>query len=205
MGDETVPEAFDANGPVQAEASPVAPAETNALVWQSLALDLLRQAGAEYSDLAKRLQVRWNPRMRSTAGMAYPARALITLNPRLIVFGNAEVDRTLRHELAHLLAHYRAGRRKIAPHGQEWKIACHDLGLRDESRCHSLPLPQRKMNRPHGYRCPGCGLTIRRTRPMRKKAACLACCRTHAGGRYDERFRFVKAILPILIFIALLQ
>ena len=48
---------------------------------------------------------------RFTAGMAYPSRGLIHLNPRLREFGDDEVNRTLRHELAHLLAHHRAGRR----------------------------------------------------------------------------------------------
>ena len=37
-----------------------------------------------------------------------------------------EVDRTLRHELAHLLAQWRVGRRRIAPHGKEWRQACRD-------------------------------------------------------------------------------
>jgi predicted SprT family Zn-dependent metalloprotease len=40
-----------------------------------------------------------------------------------------EIDRTLRHELAHLLAQFRVGRRRIAPHGPEWRIACRDLGI----------------------------------------------------------------------------
>ena len=71
--------------------------------------------------------------MRSTAGMAYPRRSLVTLNPRLREFGDEEVDRTLRHELAHLLAHHRAGRRRIAPHGPEWARACRDLGLATKS------------------------------------------------------------------------
>src|SRR6266446_8423633 len=50
-----------------------------------------------------------------------------------------EVDRTLRHELAHLLAQFRVGRRRIAPHGPEWREACRDLGIADEARCHNLP------------------------------------------------------------------
>src|SRR6478609_3460924 len=94
--------------------------------------------------LADTIAVRWNPRMRSTAGLAYPGRSLITLNPRLRAFGEAEVDRTLLHELAHLLAHDRAGRRRIAPHGPEWRRACRDLGLDSEPRCHDLPLPRRQ-------------------------------------------------------------
>jgi hypothetical protein len=33
---------------------------------------------------------------------------------------------------------------------------------------------------------------MQRVRPIRRKTACLACCREHSGGKYDERFRFVK-------------
>jgi predicted SprT family Zn-dependent metalloprotease len=149
--------------------------------------------GLGYADLAAQVRVVWNPKMRSTAGMAYPGKALIKLNPRLCQFGDGEVDQTLRHELAHLLAHHRAGRRRISPHGPEWRKACADLGMPDEKRCHNLPLPRREIARRHVYRCPQCRVEIRRVRPMRRPSACLSCCRKHAGGRYDERFRFVKA------------
>ena len=155
---------------------------------------LLRPLGA--AALADRLQVRWNPRLRSTAGLAYPGRALIALNPRLRPFGDDEIDRTLRHELAHLLAHHRAGRRRIAAHGPEWRRACRDLDLLDEKRCHDLPLPRRRLPRPHAYRCPACALLIQRARPLRRKSACLLCCRQHTAGRYDERFRLVKVPAP---------
>jgi SprT protein len=144
------------------------------------------------NELATRVHVVWNARMRSTAGMAYPKQALIKLNPRLREIGADEIDRTLRHELAHLLAHHRAGRRRIAPHGPEWRRACADLGLDGETRCHTLPLPRRTVVRRHAYRCPGCKIEVRRVRPFRRPTACLACCRKHARGRYDGRFRFVK-------------
>ncbi len=154
------------------------------------ARELLRALNC--SDLATRVAVRWNPRMRSTAGSAFVAKALITLHPRLREFGDAEVDRTLRHELAHLLAHHRAGRRRIAPHGPEWQQACRDLGLHDEKRCHTLPLPRRKFTARHYYRCPACAQEVKRVRPFHRKTACLDCCRRHNRGGYDERFRFVK-------------
>jgi predicted SprT family Zn-dependent metalloprotease len=143
--------------------------------------------------LAQRVQVAWNPRMRSTAGTAYAGKSLIHLNPRLREFGDDEVDRTLRHELAHLLAHARAGRRRIAPHGTAWQQACRDLGLVDEKRCHTLPLPRRELAIRYIYHCPSCELVLRRVRPLRRKSACLACCRRHNRGRYDERFRFKAA------------
>ena len=152
--------------------------------------ELLHGLGCD--DLAARVRVRWNARMRSTAGTAYPAKALITLNPRLHEFGAVETERTLRHELAHLLAQHRSGRRRIAPHGHEWRRACADLGLADERRCHDLPFPRRQLATRHFYRCPNCRIELRRVRPLRPRCACLACCRAHNHGLYDERFRFVK-------------
>src|SRR5687768_15396855 len=85
-----------------------APAMESAAALETHARQLLRALGC--AGLAARVRVRWNPRMRSTAGTAFARQTLITLNPRLREFGEKEVDRTLRHELAHLLAHFRAGR-----------------------------------------------------------------------------------------------
>lgn len=92
--------------------------------------ELLNSVGS--GNLAARVQVRWNARM-SISGTAVPAKALITLNPRLREFGDEAVDSTLRHELAHLLAQDRAGRRRISPHGPEWLRARQLLGVSDES------------------------------------------------------------------------
>ena len=152
---------------------------------------LLRGIGCDA--LAASLKVRWNRRMRTTVGLARYADSLIFLNPKLAQFGVEEIDRTLRHELAHLVAKFRAGRRRIAPHGEEWKAACGDLGMPNESRCHSLPLPRARQRVKHLYRCPNCRVEIKRVRPFRRRVACLICCRAHSGGRYDERFRLIKA------------
>ena len=146
-------------------AQPVAPAVAPAVVVpHDPLLDesraLLRGVGA--AALAERVRIEWNARMRSTAGLAFPGRALVRLNPKLREFGDGEVQRTLRHELAHLLAQDRAGRKRIEPHGAEWRRACRDLGLVDEKRTHDLPLPRRKIARRHHYRCPACEMTIAR-------------------------------------------
>lgn len=146
--------------------------------------------------LSTRLHVLWNPRMRSTAGLAYPSIATIVLNPRLRDFGNHEVERTLFHELAHLVAQHRAGRRRIAPHGTEWQRACADLGIRNESRCHDLPLPRRKQNIKHVYLCPNCKTELERVRAFRRAAACLSCCRKYAAGDYDPRFKLIRIPPP---------
>ena len=148
--------------------------------------------------LAAKLTVSWNSRMRSTAGLAYPNTSQIVLNPKLAGFGRAEVERTLLHELAHLIAHHRCGRRRISPHGPEWRKACADLGMDNEARCHDLPLPRRKMVRRFVYQCPSCATKVERVRLFRRPAACLTCCQTHCGGRYDKRFNLTRVLQPEL-------
>ena len=156
---------------------------------------LLRAVGC--GDLAGRVVVCWHRRLSSTAGLARPASAQVLLNPRLREFPG-EIDRTLRHELAHLVAHARAKKRRIAAHGPEWKQACADLGIPGEGRCHTLPLPRRRMSRRHVYQCPVCQFTLRRVRPIntrRRRLACHSCCQQHAAGRFDARFEFRRVPL----------
>ena len=150
------------------------------------------------SKLARKICVEWNPRLRSAAGCAMFRDALISLNPKLREHGVDEIDRTLRHELAHLLAQMRAGRRRIAPHGVEWRRACRDLGIGDEPRCHTLPFPTSARARRFLYRCPSCQTDFSRVRRIRRATACLACCRKHNRGEFDRRFQLelIRAIRP---------
>ena len=154
---------------------------------EALARELLVPLGAD--ELAARVRVEWSPRLRTAAGRAETRSACILLNRRLCAHGADEIDQTLRHELAHLLAQFRAGRRRIAPHGTEWRRACADLDIPGEARCHNLPFPIRRRARPYLYVCPHCRRDFPRTRPLRRTSACLACCRALNHGRYDRRFR----------------
>jgi SprT protein len=151
------------------------------------AREILRALGA--TRLSIKVRVEWNTRLRSAAGHANSRRALISLNPRLHNHGAAEIDRTLRHELAHLLAQSRVGRRRIPPHGMEWRAACRDLEIADEVRCHKLPFPVSERARRFIYKCPNCDCDFPRVRRIRRAVACLACCRHHNRGRFDPRFR----------------
>lgn len=148
---------------------------------------LLRAAGA--SRFASEVRVEWSARLRTCAGHADYGKKLISLNPRLRDHGAVEIDRTLRHELAHLLAQFRAGRRRISPHGSEWRSACHDFGIGDEKRCHNLPFPTRKWSRPFIYKCPNCLLDFPRVRRIKRATACLACCRAYNQGKFHAKFR----------------
>ena len=150
------------------------------------ARELLRSLGAKR--IATELRVEWNSRLKTAAGRADHRQKLISLNPRLVEHP-AEIDRTLRHELAHILAQFRAGRRRISPHGSEWQQACRDLGIAGEKRCHTLPFPAKRYVPRFIYRCPNCRRDFPRVRRIKRTVACLACCRAHNRGEFDVRFR----------------
>ena len=157
-----------------------------AVALQTTARELLRSLGADR--IANELGVEWNSRLKTAAGRADYRQKLIFLNPQLVEHPT-EIDRTLRHELAHILALFRAGRRRISPHGAEWQKACVDLGIADEKRCHNLPFLARTYAARFVYRCPNCRQEFPRVRRVRRAVACLACCRKHNGGDFAPRFR----------------
>ena len=161
---------------------------------EKTARELLRNLGA--LPVAQAIRVEWNARLRSCAGRADTSRFIISLNPRLREHGADEIDRTFRHELAHLLARFRAKRRRIAPHGPEWRQACADLGIANESRCHNLPFPITRRAQPYLYRCPNCRRDFPRARRIRRVIACLECCRKYNGGEFDARFRLKRINKP---------
>jgi SprT protein len=168
-------------------------AQTRDVDLESKARDLLHQLGAV--KLARQVRVEWNPRLKTAAGRADFGEKVISLNPRLSDHGVRaglavdEIDRTLRHELAHLLAQWRVGRRRIAPHGTEWREACRDLDIADEARCHNLPFTSKSFAARFVYVCSNCNEEFPRVRRIRRTVACLACCRKHNRGEFDPRFR----------------
>jgi len=169
---------------VQSHTTPLPPADE----LQTMARHWVRRLGVE--KLADELRVEWSARLKSTAGLAYPTLHLVRLNPRLVEFPG-EIERTLKHELAHLVAHARAGHKRIASHGPEWQEACRELGLHDETACHRLPLPRARRPRPYRYHCPRCGRVYERCQPFRRATACGECCRRYASNRFHPDFRLV--------------
>jgi SprT protein len=164
----------------------VSPRRGRDVQLEQAAGEVLRPLGA--TRLGALIRVEWNGRLKSCAGRADYRQKQISLNPRLHEHPD-EIGRTLRHELAHLLAQFRAGRRRILPHGPEWRAACRDLGIADEKRCHNLPFPVKQFRRRYLYRCPGCRREFPRVRQVRRAVACLACCRAHSRGKFDPRFK----------------
>ena len=166
---------------------------------ETKARQLLCSLGAKR--IATELRVEWNSRLKTAAGRADYRQKLISLNPRLVEHPS-EIDRTLRHELAHILAQFRQkSRRRISPHGPEWQQACRDLGIADEKRCHTLPFPAKRYAPRFIYRCPNCRRDFPRVRKIKRTVACLACCRAHNGGEFDVRFR-LKLLTRVAAFVS---
>jgi predicted SprT family Zn-dependent metalloprotease len=205
-------DSLKAKEPVRREARPIplprqiieepeiTPSPEKAVVLEGRDAALESEARALLDELGlhegvTKLRVVWNPKLRSTAGYAKWPQWLIELNPRLREF-EGQIDRTLKHELAHLIAYARAGRKRIEPHGAEWRKACAQIGIPDESARHTLPLPRSKQTRKFTYVCQHCGFTVARVRKFRRHTACLACCKKHNRGRYDARFEFVMKKTP---------
>src|SRR5262245_33784005 len=161
-------------------------------VLEAEARELLSSLGAKR--IASKLRVEWNSRLQTAAGRADYRQKLISLNPQLVEHLE-EIDRTLRHELAHFIAQFRAGRRRISPHGPQWQQACRDLGIAGEKRCHTLPFPAKRCAPRFIYRCPNCRRDFPRVRKIKRTVACLACCRAHNRGEFDIRFRL--KLLPV--------
>ena len=173
---------------------PQQPAGEEDATLTDLAREMLRNQDA--GELADTVHVYWNSRLQTTAGTASRRENRIDLNPLLRDLGPEPVLRTLKHEAAHLLAHYRAGRRRIQVHGAEWHQACADLGIPDEKACHELPLPRRQISRKLAYQCPHCQIIVQRVRPFRPNTACYHCCRKYNSGRYSKLYQFTRVEPP---------
>jgi SprT protein len=87
------------------------------------------------------------------AGTANLRFNIITLNPDYFSNGHMEdmINRTLPHEIAHLVAYQLFGDRG---HGRGWKMVMRQFGL-EPSRCHSYSLKgiKTRSRRTHEYSC----------------------------------------------------
>lgn len=154
---------------------------------QSAARRLLRSIGED--ELANYVEVYWHTRLQTSAGVARFPEMRILLNVRLRGCDPQELETTLRHELAHLLASWRAFPRRVPPHGGQWRDACDALGIPGEARCHRLAWKRREVRRQWRYRCPSCQAYFDRVRRFRQQVACARCCREHNGGKFSPRYR----------------
>jgi SprT protein len=89
------------------------------------------------------------------AGRANASLWLVKYNPEIYINNKqAFIDRTVPHELAHLINRTINGN-LVKTHGKEWRSIMRQLGVKDITRCHSYNIEGIKVNRerPFVYTC----------------------------------------------------
>lgn len=137
--------------------------------------------------------LRWNSRLRTSAGRFIPgSRKFFHQAPPTIEVASYLMEEQQARDLifdtiAHEMIHYWLWvRRKPYGHTAEFLAKMREMGV---SRYNSVP-----RTRPYRYvyRCGGCTKEF----PAKKRLgmlACADCCKTHAGGRFDARFKLELA------------
>jgi predicted SprT family Zn-dependent metalloprotease len=137
--------------------------------------------------------LRWNARLRSSAGRFIPgSRKWIRRSPPVIEIASYLCEESnalvfIRDTIAHEMIHYWLWvRRRLYGHTPEFYEKMTQMGV---SRYNPVP---RTQSYKYVYRCMYCESEF----PARRKLgplACAQCCRQHARGKYDPRFKLELA------------
>lgn len=125
-------------------------------------------------DLARRVEIGYNPRLTTTLGRAVFNEMRVELNPHLLRENPDELAPTLAHELAHLAVHLRYGR--VSPHGREFKTLMRAVNFSGKAT-HNLPVSHLRQQRTkylYLHRCNECDYQFV-SRSVRRGYYCLAC------------------------------
>lgn len=130
-----------------------------------------------------------NSRLRSSAGRFIPgSRKFFREAPPKIeiasyLYEEKEAEALIRDTMAHEMIHFWLWvRRRPYGHTDEFYRKMNEMGV---SRYNPVP---RLRTPKYLYRCPGCSKDF----PVRRRLgslACLECCKTEAGGKFDSRFK----------------
>jgi len=125
-------------------------------------------------DLAERVSIAYNPRLRTTLGRALLADNRVELNVRLLREHPGELLPTDVHELAHLAVRMRYG--NVQSHGMHFRAFMRAVNLSAAST-HSLPtkhLKSRRRRYVYLHRCSDCGMMFI-ARKVRSDCYCRQC------------------------------
>jgi len=128
----------------------------------------------ELPDLARRVTIGYNPRLRTTLGRAMLEDNRVELNVHLLRAHPEELLVTLVHELAHLAVRMRYG--NVPPHGREFKTLMGAAGI-SAAATHKLDtekLGLRRRRYSYLHRCSDCGMMFIAGKP-RRNCYCKAC------------------------------
>jgi predicted SprT family Zn-dependent metalloprotease len=103
------------------------------------------------SDLIGKITLRWNHRLRTTAGRANYGHRRIELSSAIWEhFTEQQRYQTLVHEVCHIVNRHLNGR-NANPHGWRWKMLMVKMGLSPD-RCHDLDCQKVGLARKNGRR-----------------------------------------------------
>ena len=115
-----------------------------------------------------------------TFGRCNYRKRVVSLSANLTLLNvRAEVEDTIRHEIAHALTPGHG-------HNRVWKDKCREVGARPERLYDAAKVVVPKPL--YEAYCESCGHTWPRRRKTKKRLACAKCCNQYAGGKFDERF-----------------
>jgi predicted SprT family Zn-dependent metalloprotease len=161
----------------------------------NLGLEFDRINAEHFSGILKRdqLTIRWNSRLRSSAGRFTPGKRMMLFSWNLparieIAFYLLEEPNAIVHirdTLAHEMIHYWLWvRKRPYGHTEEFVKKMREMGV---SRYNQVP---KKRPYKYIYHCLACFKEYPARRRL-GRLACGSCCRTLNRGRYDESFRLV--------------
>jgi SprT protein len=118
------------------------------------------------ADLAERVRIAYNGRLRTCLGRAMLAEGRVELNTRMLQEHPGELVHTLVHELAHLVVYRRFGR--VPPHGIRFRTLMRAVHLTARAT-HDLAAKRTRHRRRYLYlhRCGTCGRAFIARRIMR--------------------------------------
>ena len=128
----------------------------------------------EIPDLARRVTIVYNPRLRTTLGRAILDDDRVELNVHLLRAYPDELLGTVIHELAHLVVRMRYG--EVRPHGREFKALMRAVNMPADATHHldTARLKLRRRRYIYLHRCGNCG-TMFIARKPRRDCYCRAC------------------------------
>jgi len=93
-------------------------------------------------DLGIDIEVEIADRFKQKAGQYRHSERKVRISHHLIDNHPGEVIDTVKHELGHAVAMHRYGKRRVKPHGKEWKSIMEEMEVDKPKACHDLQLTE---------------------------------------------------------------
>jgi predicted SprT family Zn-dependent metalloprotease len=153
---------------------------------EHLALKLMDEFGL----LKKRWRFQFNNRKKSLgccSRLMFKGNSIQLSKPWMLKLPMEQVERVIRHEIAHALAP------PYENHGKIWKEMCCVVGIPDETRCFTDDVISKEFHKETAkwkQECPTCGKTNYKHKRKYTPQSCGVC----SGGSYNEQHKLVWSL-----------